>query len=303
LGGVLVAASSPFSRRGPLYDAFRRSYAKDDAHTLVWKAPSLTMNPSLSRELVEAAYASDATTAASEYGAEFRPDQGAYIERAVVEACVSRGVFERPPMADCDYGAFLDLSGAATEAFALAIGHRQSDSSGGSVVVIDAVRERKPPLSAQAVLAEFAALMKRYRITAATADRYAGTFPKEALAAHGIVLELATQNKSILFADLLPLLNAQRLDLLDHEGLVSQLCGLERRVLKSGKETIGHAVHCADDLGNCVAGVAASLAHVSAYSSGGMSWVSSEADANPPGPPINPKGPTLGALMMAGWLR
>ena len=40
----------------------------------------------------------------------------------------------------------------------LAIGHKQDD-----VVILDAVRERKPPFSPEDVVAEFAALLKTYR--------------------------------------------------------------------------------------------------------------------------------------------
>ena len=37
-GAILLLASSPYAKRGALYAAYRRHYAKDDARVLVWKA-------------------------------------------------------------------------------------------------------------------------------------------------------------------------------------------------------------------------------------------------------------------------
>ena len=45
---LLICASSPYARRGALWDSYRKHYGKDDAQVLVWRAPTLTMNPSRS---------------------------------------------------------------------------------------------------------------------------------------------------------------------------------------------------------------------------------------------------------------
>jgi len=39
-GSLLLLASSPYSRKGALWDVFRRYYGEDKAPVLVWKAPS-----------------------------------------------------------------------------------------------------------------------------------------------------------------------------------------------------------------------------------------------------------------------
>ncbi len=44
-GSILMLASSPYAKRGELYNAFRRHFGKDDARVLVWKADTATMNP------------------------------------------------------------------------------------------------------------------------------------------------------------------------------------------------------------------------------------------------------------------
>ena len=52
-GGILACISSPYARRGELYNAWKRDFGPDgDAAILVAKAPSRVMNPSLSERLV-----------------------------------------------------------------------------------------------------------------------------------------------------------------------------------------------------------------------------------------------------------
>jgi hypothetical protein len=131
----------------------------------------------------------------------------------------------------------------------LAIGHREKD-----VVVVDALRERKPPFSPKDVVSEFAALLKNYRISKITGDRYAGEWPRERFRVHGISYEPAAKAKSDLYRDLLPAINSRKLDLLDDARLLTQLVGLERRTARGGRDSIDHAPGTHDDLANAVAG-------------------------------------------------
>jgi hypothetical protein len=52
------------------------------------------------------------------------------------------------------------------------------------------------------------------------------------------------------------MLNAGRITLPKSERLTNQLCGLERRVARSGKDSIDHGPGSHDDLANAVAGAA-----------------------------------------------
>ena len=74
---------------------------------------------------------------------------------------------------------------------------------------------------------------------------------------HGISYELCKQPKSDLYRDLLPRLNSGQIILPRHDRLVAQICGLERRTGRSGKDSIDHAPNGHDDLANAVAGAAA----------------------------------------------
>ena len=46
-GAMLLAASSPYARRGVLYEAWRDHYGQDDGQMLVWQADTRTMNPTV----------------------------------------------------------------------------------------------------------------------------------------------------------------------------------------------------------------------------------------------------------------
>ena len=85
----------------------------------------------------------------------------------------------------------------------------------------------------------------------------------ESSAAQGIRCEQSAEPKSDLYVDLLPLLNSRRIELLDHPRLVTQLCGLERRTARGGRDSIDHAPGGQDNLANAVAGAAASVTKAS----------------------------------------
>ena len=95
-----------------------------------------------------------------------------------------------------------------------------------------------------------------YRVRSITGDRYAGEWPREQFRKRGINYRCADKVKSDLYRDLLPLLNSGRIVLPKSDRLVSQLCELERRTARSGKDSIDHGPGSYDDLANAVAGAA-----------------------------------------------
>ena len=58
-GSMLLCASSPYARRGELWNAFRRWYGKNYATALVWQAATRTMNPKIPQRVVDEAIAAD----------------------------------------------------------------------------------------------------------------------------------------------------------------------------------------------------------------------------------------------------
>ena len=102
-------------------------------------------------------------------------------------------------------------------------------------------------------------MLRRFGVPKVTGDRYAGEWPRARFREHGIEFEQSARPKSDLYHDLLPLLNARRVELLDNPRLAAQLVGLERRTARSGRDSIDHAPGGHDDVANAVAGVLVGL--------------------------------------------
>jgi hypothetical protein len=268
--GLLTIASSPYARKGLLWERYRRHYGADgNPLILVAQGGTRDFNPLYPQATIDAALSEDHARNAAEYLAQFRTDVEGFVAREAVEACVSWDVRERPPMGGISYYAFADPSGGSADSMTLAIGHREND-----VVIIDALRERRPPFSPEDVVAEFCELLRAYGVTRITGDRYAGEWPRERFMQHGVTYEPAARPKSDLYRDLLPLVNSRRLDLLDDPRLLTQLVGLERRTARGGRDSIDHAPGGHDDVANAVAGLAASAGFGKYRYDGSLDWVS-----------------------------
>jgi len=116
------------------------------------------------------------------------------------------------------------------------------------------MREVKPPFSPDATVRQFAELLKSYRVTTIHSDRYGGDWPAERFRAHGIRVEPSEKVRSDIYLEMLPLLNARRVELLDNKRLITQLLGLERHTSPGGKDRIDHGRGSHDDLINAAAG-------------------------------------------------
>jgi hypothetical protein len=162
------------------------------------------------------------------------------------------GRIELPFVSGIQYSAFVDSSGGSQDSMTLAIGHREN-----GIGILDAVRERKPPFSPEAVVEEYADLLSAYRISRVTGDQYGGEWPRERFREHGIEYRVSERAKSDLYKALLPEINSAKVELLNHSRLISQLTSLERRTARGGRDSIDHAPGGHDDLINAAAGVLA----------------------------------------------
>jgi hypothetical protein len=256
MDGPLICISSPYSRRGELFNAWKNHFGeKGDPAIIVAKAGSRAMNSTLPQKIIDRAFARDPSAAASEYGrddVDFRSDIEAFISPEVVEAVTISGRFELPPVYGTNYIAFVDPSGGRGDDMTMAIAHREGD-----MAILDCIRCAKPPFAPQAVVAEFVATLKRYDIFKVTGDRYGGEWPVAEFAKHGITYDPSERTKSEIYQQCLPLLMGRRVELLDHEKLQNQLVGLERKTSRAGKDSIDHAPLAHDDVCNAVCGALA----------------------------------------------
>lgn len=261
--GRLICISSPYARKGFCYTSFLRYHGANRGKvsnfspawsSLVWKAPSRTMNPLLPQSVVDDAMQEDPASARSEYGGEFREDVADFVPRSLIESLVVQGRKGLLPRLHESYVAFVDLSGGRHDDAALAIAHRE-----GRKVILDHLGIWKVPFAPISVVGEMARELKRWRIRRVTGDNYAGDFGVGAFAASGIVYHKSDYPKSQLYRELLPRLCSGEIELLDDVKLVSQLASLERRTRAGGNDIIDHPPAGKDDLANAVAGVVVHL--------------------------------------------
>lgn len=247
---ILIAASSPYARRGVLWDKFRRWYGQDGG-PLVWKAPTVYMHPSVDRTEIDQKYEDDPQAAAAEFGAEFRTDVAAFVTHEVYDAVVARGRRSLPPVRGIQYRAFVDPSGGLSDSMTLAVAHAEPGGRG----VLDLLVEVRPPFSTDETVRAFCEdHLRPYGVTEVQGDHYGGEFVREPFRNRGVAYELALKPKSDVYQAWLPLLTSRRVELLDHPRLAAQACSLERRTSRGGRDSIDHPVGAHDDLVNAAAG-------------------------------------------------
>ena len=250
--GPLIMASSPYAKMGVLWDTFKRHYGPDGSPSvLVAKGSTRDFNQTIPQSEIDRELERDPARNRAELLADFRDDLEGYVAYEVVQACIGN-YFEMPPARSVSYYAFVDPSGGSDNSFTLSISHREHDR-----VVIDCIREVKPPFSPEQVIIDFVALLKSYRLHNVTGDRYGGQFPVEQFNKRGIRYNPSERNKSEIYRDFLPLLNSGRVVLPRNDRLIRQLTSLERTTARgSGRDNIDHPAGQHDDVANAVAGAA-----------------------------------------------
>ncbi len=264
-GSLFCALSTPYRRQGELFKAWERHYGKDEADTLIWVAPSLVMNPTLSPDVVQRAYQDDEIAARSEFGAEWRADLEPYISLEALQAVTVPGRLElapftpgpardadpRRPVLPPSYVGFVDMSGGSSDSSALAVAHHEPRTGRA---VLDLVREARAPHAPDRIASEFVVELQRYDVRQVYGDRYGAEWVAQAFRTRGMDYRSSERSKSDLYRELLPICNSGDAEMLDLPRLRAQLLGLERRVARGGRDSIDHGPGGHDDLANAVAG-------------------------------------------------
>jgi hypothetical protein len=250
LGGKMIALSSPYAKRGILWDTHKRHFAGEGARVLVAQAPSLTMNPTLPVHVVEDALREDPEAARAEYLAEFRGDISTFLDIELVERATRSKPLILPPRDGEEYTAFVDPNGGGADEFTMAIAHRE-----GELTIVDGVwgRHGSPATIAQ----EFAAIMRAYRISRTRGDRYAGRWPADEFRKHGVEYVASDRDRSALYLDFSARINSGAVILPPCQKMQRQFANLERRTHRGGRDTIDHPPNAHDDRANAVAGAVA----------------------------------------------
>jgi hypothetical protein len=256
LNGLLAIVTSPYMRSGIIWDWHRKHFGQDDSETLVVQGPTQLFNPALDAGVIAAAKADDPESGAAEWDGEFRKDRSSAFDSAWIERATDSGVFERPRVATLptggppSYCGFTDpAGGAGRDAWATSIAHAEGDA-----VIDDARLEVRAPFTTVDAARQVAAFLKAYGITHVRGDRYAGRWPADALAVHGISYIESELPKSAIYLESIPLFSAGRVRLLDHAHTLTQLRQLERRVRPGGRDSIDHPLNAHDDCANALCG-------------------------------------------------
>ena len=136
----------------------------------------------------------------------------------------------------------------------------------------------QPPFDPQAVVKEHAALLKDYKLHEITGDNYSAEWAVSAYKDAGIKYTRSEKTKSALYLEAQTLFARGGISLPDHKILLRELRLLERRVHRSGKDTVDHGRSGRDDHANAVLACAA-LTMARGYRVS-LDWVCSDRELN-----------------------
>ena len=234
---MLIGISTPYSRSGLLWEKYRKYYGNGEARSpLIWKAPTRVMNPTIDLDIIENDLQDDHARAKAEWEAEWREDIEGFLSLEVIEAAVVPGRFELPKLSDVTYSAFIDPSAGRQDSFTLAISHKEESGK----IIIDCIREARPPFQPQSVVVEFAEVLKAYDVSQIESDKFAGEWVVAEFAKYGIYVESSELPSSEIFLNFLPMIMNGSIELLENRRLIEQFRGLERRTRVGGRDLVSH---------------------------------------------------------------
>jgi hypothetical protein len=295
LGGPLIAISSPYAKRGELWNAYKQNFGPDgDPSIVVVNASSERMNPLIDKAVIARAYGRDPQSASSEFGAQFRSDIQGFLDYEIVDAAVDRGVMVRPPRAGIAYRSGCDMSGGSHDSSVLSICHDE-----GEVAVLDCLVEAKPPFNPTSAVETMAKTLSEYGLSSTVGDRYGAGWIPDAFSKAGVTYTYSERDRSQAYLDTLPLFMSGRVKLIDNAKLVSQFCSLERRSTVVGRDKVDHGPGGHDDLCNAAALALSERGAQHIYNA--MDWVSDGTEKVPASIPAVSRGwgghPFFGGLL------
>ena len=174
-----------------------------------------------------------------------------FLPDDLIDAAVDHNrPLELAPQADLVYKCFVDMSGGAHDAATICIAHRDS----GDRVVVDVIRGKPAPHDPNSVAAEYATLAKEYRCGTIIGDAYAKGWVRGAFEAHGVEYRQSKLTRSELYLEGLVLFSRGQVRLPSHDATLREVRLLQRRVAKSGRDSVDHGVGGHDDHANALFG-------------------------------------------------
>jgi len=253
--GLLIKLSSPGIKQGILYEEYQNRDNLPDSY-IIFKAPSWVWNPRWGKKVYEEEYKLDPIGFASEYRADFVDSISSFILPEFVDLCTMTGKSECAP----ETGKDVHYEGAIDAAFK---GDRFTFSLvGGTEHRVKQyemlVWEGSPltPVKAYEVATKLREVCKKYGLSRIHADQFAFQPLLEIFDKFGMTLvEKPFTNvfKRQIYFNLKNLIHNQRIDLLDHEIMRSEIKQLQVEQTATGTVKIGHPPGGKDDCADSLA--------------------------------------------------
>jgi hypothetical protein len=247
---LLLCISTPYSRVGPLWEAYQTHFGKETPGVLVVKASTPDLNPTYSLEHIKKEIEADPISAETEYFAAWRTDVEGLFSPEVLEPCIVEGRHELPRVQGVKYKGFIDPSGGRADAMTLCVGHQEK-----GVVIQDCLRVFKAPFDPADAVEDFARTLKSYGIKEVWGDKYSGEWVVSAFKDRSISYRNIELTKTELYREFVPKVMTGKIEMLDNKQQLIELRQLERRAGRSGREVIDHPPKAHDDCSNVLAGM------------------------------------------------
>lgn len=266
----IVGISTPWNKAGLLWQNYEAGTEGSRLHSSLRKeefsgvfvghGTTASMgNPLVNPDYLRTERARDQKAFERECLAEFQDSISGFLPTQLVERAVSAGILERQPQSRHNYVAAIDPA-FKTDAFAVAIAHKDERN----VVVIDAVRRfvgrREAPLNPRAVLEELKPLFDAYQISFVYSDQYhlesLGQLARE-VGFEIMGVPFTAKNKAQMYGNLQQLFHQGRISLVDDYELKKELRTLERTLTEGGNVHIAAPAGFHDDMASVCCLVAA----------------------------------------------
>lgn len=175
-----------------------------------------------------------------------------------VDACVSKGVYERVHDDEKRYVCYTDASGGGADEFTLNIWHKER--KGKEEHVYQDLLLYANPMDPFRLVQIWGPRIKPYRIRTVYGDPYAGEWPREAFRSVGINYVVSEYTASDCYVEFQPLVKQGIVHMLDDGVQRDQICALLERKAITGRRLIIHPTGDHDDRANVAAGGAV-MAH------------------------------------------
>ncbi len=257
-GAMEILISSPYTPLGILHKRFQEDWGKDSDDVLVWKAPSLIMNPTLSEAKIAKAIAADPDRARSEYEAEWRIGVASAFDPVLIDQAVRTDPMVIPPQPSVRYRYAVDTAGLGQSEFTWSVSHWENNR-----IIIDLINGRGRRwlrgVNLEGTVRACCEEVRRYGALEVMGDRYASEWPPEAFRREGMGYTVAEKSKSDLYLELVPLFLAGKIEIPADSELIRQLKLLQRRTGTQGRDIIEKPKGSHDDRSNVIAVAVAAL--------------------------------------------